>query len=515
MNRAKDIEKLKTESFDILVIGGGATGAGAALDAVSRGLKTALVERFDFSSGTSSKSTKLLHGGVRYLEQAVKKRDSGQYKLVRDALHERSTLLKLAPHLARPLALVTPLYRRLETPYYLAGLKLYDWLAGRQGLKKSHYVSAAQALAKFPMLKKEGLKGGVVYYDGQFDDARMNVCLALTASEQGATLANYIEVIKLIKKDGKLVGAEVENKETGEVFTIKAKVLINACGPFCDSVRKMDDPTAQPMLTASSGIHIVLDKKFSPPDTGLLIPKTEDKRVLFLLPWQGHTLVGTTDNPAEIEAEPKVSAEDVAYILRQLKQYFAIKVTEKDILARWSGLRPLVSQVKAHDTARLSRDHLVNVSSSGLVTITGGKWTTYRKMALDGVAQAIRVGNLKPLRPSLTEKIPLAGGENFKPNISSEIRKKFKLDSDICDHLMESYGSRAFEVAKLSEKFSARLSKAHPYIEAEVIYAARVEGARKAEDILGRRTRLFFLDSQASDLASARVNELLKQELSS
>ncbi|NBX67754.1 MAG: FAD-dependent oxidoreductase [Proteobacteria bacterium] len=513
MNRAKDIEKLKTDSFDILVIGGGATGTGAALDAVSRGLKTALVERFDYASGTSSRSTKLLHGGVRYLEQAVKKRDAGQYKLVRDALHERSTLLKLAPHLARPLALVTPLYRRLDTPYYLAGLKLYDWLAGRQGLKKSHYVSAAQALAKFPMLKKEGLKGGVVYYDGQFDDARMNVSLALTASEQGATLANYVEVIQLLKKDGKLVGALVQDKETGDSFPIKAKVIINACGPFCDFVRKLDDPNASPMLTASSGIHIVLDRKFSPPDTGLLIPKTEDNRVLFLLPWQGHTLVGTTDNPAEIEPDPQVQVSDVDYILRQLKHYFAIKVTEKDILSRWSGLRPLVSQVKAHDTARLSRDHLVNVSASGLVTITGGKWTTYRKMALDGVSQAIRVGELKPLRPSLTEKIPLAGGENFKTSISSELQRKFKLDPDVCQHLMESYGSRAFEVAKLSEKYPVRLSKSHPYIEAEVIYAVRVEGARKVEDVLGRRTRLSFLDAEASRKATARVNELMKQEL--
>lgn len=515
MNRAKDIEKLKTETFDILVIGGGATGTGVALDAVSRGLKTALVERFDYSSGTSSKSTKLLHGGVRYLEQAVKKRDRGQYKLVRDALHERSTLLKLAPHLARPLALVTPLYRRLETPYYLAGLKLYDWLAGRQGLKRSHYVSAAQALAKFPMLKKEGLKGGVVYYDGQFDDARMNVCLALTASEQGAILANYVEVVKLYKKNGKLSGAEAQDKETGQSFSINAKVIINACGPFCDAIRKMDDANASPMLTASSGIHIVLDKKFSPPDTGLLIPKTEDKRVLFLLPWQGHTLVGTTDNPAEIEPNPKVSSGDVEYILRQLKQYFAIKVTEKDILSSWSGLRPLVSQVKTHDTARLSRDHLVNVSNSGLVTVTGGKWTTYRKMALDAVAQAIRVGELKPLRPSLTEKIPLAGGENFKPSISSELQKKFKLEADISEHLMDAYGSRAFEVAKLSEKYSARLSPKHPYIEAEIIYSIRVEGARTADDILGRRTRLSFLDAKAAEEASSRVKELLKQELSS
>lgn len=513
MNRAKDIERLKSENFDILVIGGGATGTGAALDAVSRGLKTALVERFDYSAGTSSKSTKLLHGGVRYLEQAVKKMDRGQYKLVRDALHERSTLLKLAPHLTRPLALVTPLYRRVEAPYYMAGLKLYDWLAGRRGLTHSYYVSAKQALEKFPMLKKEGLKGGVVYYDGQFDDARMNISLALTASEQGAAIVNYVEVIGLLKEKGKLVGAQVRDKESGAVFPIRSKIIINAGGPFCDSIRKMDNPSVEPMLTASSGIHIILDKKFSPPDTGLLIPKTEDKRVLFLLPWQGHTLVGTTDNPAPIEADPKVSPSDIQYILRQLKQYFAMEVKEKDILASWSGLRPLVSKLEAHDTARLSRDHIVNVSESGLITVTGGKWTTYRKMALDAVSQAIRVGKLKALRPSMTENIPLAGGENFKPTLASELRKKFGFEKDISAHLTQSYGSRAFKVAKLSEEFPGKLIADHPYLEAEVVYAIRVEGARTTDDILARRTRLAFLDTKAAEAVKPKVEALLKKEL--
>ncbi len=340
MNRALDIPRLKTEEFDVLVIGGGATGTGAALDSVARGLKTALVERFDYSSGTSSKSTKLLHGGVRYLEQAVKKLDRVQYKLVRDALHERSTLLKLAPHLAKPLALMTPLYRRLEAPYYMAGLKLYDWLAGRQGLTPSQYVSAEQALQRFPMLKKEGLKGGVIYYDGQFNDSRMNVSLALTASEHGAVIVNYVEVQSLIKKANKIVGARVEDKETGEKFTIKAKVVINASGAFCDAIRKLDNPSVAPILTSSSGIHIVLDKKFSALETGLLIPKTEDKRVLFLLPWEGHTLVGTTDNPCEIESHPKVEPSDISYILRQLKYYFSLEVNERDILSSWVGLRP-------------------------------------------------------------------------------------------------------------------------------------------------------------------------------
>ena len=513
MDRAKNLDRLKSEAFDILVVGGGATGTGTALDAVSRGLKTALVERFDFSSGTSSKSTKLIHGGVRYLEQAVKKIDRGQYKLVRDALHERSTLLKIAPHLTRSLALVTPLYKRLEAPYYMAGLKLYDWLAGKKGLTKSYYVSARQALKLFPQLRQDGLRGGVIYYDGQFDDSRMNICLALTAFEQGAAITNYCEVISLVKEKGKIKGAIVKEKETGETFTVRAKVVINASGPYCDSIRKMDNPDSEPMLTASSGVHIVLDGKFSPPEMGLLIPKTEDKRVLFLLPWHGHTLVGTTDNPAIIEDNPKVSQSDIEYILRQLKQYFSLEIREKDILSSWSGLRPLVSNLKSHDTARLSRDHVVNVSEGGLITVTGGKWTTYRKMAFDAVSQAIRQGNLKPLRPSMTEQIPLAGGEKFKLSIASELQKKYSFEKDSCEHLMRAYGSRAFEVAKLAEEFPGKLEEKHPYLLAEVVYAIRKEGARTVEDILGRRLRLSFVDLVAARKVSSKVKELLEKEL--
>lgn len=513
MNRTENLKRLKSESFDILVIGGGATGTGTALDAVSRGLKTALVERYDFSSGTSSKSTKLLHGGVRYLEQAVKKMDRGQYKLVRDALHERSTLLKIAPHLTRSLALVTPLYKRLEAPYYMAGLKLYDWLAGKKGLTHSHYVSSKQALKLFPMLKQEGLKGGVVYYDGQFDDSRMNVCLALTASEQGVALANYCEVVSLIKEQGKLNGAIVRDKESGDLFSIRAKVIINAGGPFCDSIRKLDNPHIEPMLTASSGVHIVIDKKFSAPQMGLLIPKTEDKRVLFLLPWHGHTLVGTTDNPAKIEDNPKVSREDIHYILRQLKHYFSLEIQESDILSTWSGLRPLVSNLKSSDTARLSRDHVVNISESGLVTVTGGKWTTYRKMALDAVSQAIRLRGLKPLRPSMTEKIPLAGGENFKSSIALELKKKYAFEKESCEHLMQAYGSRAIQVAKLSQEFPGKLVEGHPYLIAEVIYAIRNEGARTVEDVLARRLRLSFVDQKAAKEVLPKVEALLKKEL--
>ncbi len=284
MQRQTLLENLKNGDFDLLVIGGGATGSGIALDAATRGLKVALVERDDFASGTSSRSTKLIHGGVRYLEQAVKKLDRGQWNLVRDALHERATVIKLAPHLAHPLPLVTPLYNWFGIPYYRIGLKLYDWLAGKSNLKPSRYLSAKKARVNFPMLKAKGLRGGVLYYDGQFDDARMNVTIAMTAIQQGATLLNHVEVVSLTKENSRLTGAVVRDRLSGQEIPVRSQVVVNATGPFCDTIRRMDDPEAPKMLNASSGIHIVLDKRFSPPATGLLIPKTEDGRVLFLLP---------------------------------------------------------------------------------------------------------------------------------------------------------------------------------------------------------------------------------------
>jgi glycerol-3-phosphate dehydrogenase len=513
MNREEHIDRLKHERFDLLVIGGGATGAGVALDAASRGLTVALVERGDFAEGTSSRSTKLIHGGVRYLEQAVKKFDRSQFKLVRDALHERATLLKIAPHLAHPLPILTPLYGALEVPYYTTGLKIYDWLAGKAQLKPSRFVTRAEAQKRFPMLKRSGLKGGVLYYDGQFDDARMNLAIALSAAEKGAAAANHVEVTALEKRDGKLAGAVLHDWLSGESWELGAKVIVNATGPFADHVRRMDEPETPPMLSASSGIHIVLDGRFSPPDTGLLIPQTEDGRVLFLLPWLGHTLVGTTDNPAPIEAHPRASEEDILYILRHIEKYFDLPVSRRDVRSSWSGLRPLVSNPKAADTARLSRDHVINVSASGLVTIAGGKWTTYRKMALDTVDEAILVGDLRAKGPSRTEAIMLAGGEGFNP-AQAKVLTDDGFDEDVAVYLHHTYGSRAPQVAALAQEgHGARLAEGHPYLEAEVIYGARCEFARTAEDVLARRTRLGFLDEKAALEALPKVVALLSGEL--
>jgi len=514
MKRQILLNQLKENAFDILVIGGGATGAGVALDAATRGLKVALVEKDDFASGTSSRSTKLIHGGVRYLEQAVKKLDRGQFALVRDALHERATLIKIAPHLARPLPLVTPLYNWFGIPYYRIGLKLYDWLAGKANLSPSRYLNAKEALKNFPMLKAKGLRGGVLYYDGQFDDARMNVSIALTANEKGAACLNHVEVLDLLKDGSQLAGARVKDTETGEAFEIRAKVLINATGPFVDTLRKMDDPQCQPMLRASSGIHIILHPRFSPPATGLLIPKTEDGRVLFLLPWLGHTLVGTTDNPAQIEANPKPSEEDIRYILRHLEQYFDIPVQRDDVLAAWSGLRPLVSNPKAADTAKLSRDHVIHVSDSGLLTITGGKWTTYRKMAIDAVDHAVKVGKLTELNPSQTERTPIRGGENFSGQLVKNLTERDGLPLDVAQHLSRAYGDRAPKIAELARQgWGARLSPRHPYLEAEIVYVAQEELAMNVVDVLARRMRLTFLDTEAARESFGRVAQILAEVL--
>jgi glycerol-3-phosphate dehydrogenase len=360
MDRESQVANLSTQQWDLLVIGGGATGAGIILDAASRGLKAALVEKDDFASGTSSRSTKLIHGGVRYLERAVLDLDRSQYALVKEALQERAILLRIAPHLTHFVPLLTPLYHRAEVPYYYAGLKMYDWLAGDDEAPPSRYISAKEAIELCPMLKKENLRGGVVYSDGQFDDARMALSIVLRAVEMGACAVNHAAAVRLTKENGKICGAEVQDGLSGKSLSVRAKVVVNATGPLADHLRQMDDPAVSPLLKASSGSHIVLDPRFSPPSMGLLIPKTEDDRVLFLLPWLGHTLVGTTDNPAEVTSDPKASQEDVAYILRQLKKYFSIAVDQKDILSQWCGLRPLIETQGGVSTAKLSREHAID-----------------------------------------------------------------------------------------------------------------------------------------------------------
>lgn len=515
MNRDETIKRLKQAHFDILVIGGGSTGSGIALDAAARGLTVALVEREDYGSGTSARSTKLVHGGVRYLEQAFKRLDAGQFNLVRDALRERAVVIHNAPHLAWRLPLIIPVYRPLLALYYWIGLKMYDLLAGDANLGRSRFLSRGETLERFPMLRPEGLIGGLLYYDGQFDDARLNVSIALTASEHGAAVLNHAAVTDLIKQDGRIAGAMVRGADGEGEWQIRAASVINATGPFSDEIRVLDDPQAHSMLQVSSGIHIVVSRNFCSPDIGILVPKTEDGGVLFILPWMNHTLIGTTDNKAEISYSPPVQEEEIEYLLRHAKIYLAEPLGAEDVTSAWSGLRPLVADPSQSDSARLSRDHVILESSSGLVTIAGGKWTTYRKMAQDAVDHVVSRVGIDSQESSLTLDLPLIGAADFDPNLPARLQTDYGLDSDVASHLNGSYGDRAELVAALAQKgFDRRLAPGHPYIEAEVVWAARSEHARTPLDVLARRTRLAFLNRSAAIAALPRVVDLLAGELS-
>jgi len=516
VNRDALLEILKKgETFDLLVVGGGATGCGVALDAASRGLRVALAEKGDFGSGTSGRSTKLVHGGVRYLEAALLHLDRVQFNLVRDGLHERGVLLRIAPHLCHRIALVTPLYRAGEVPYLLAGLKLYDLLAGTMGLGASRFLGPGEVLRRFPMIRSRGLKGGVLYYDGQFNDARMNLALALTAIGQGAAALNHLEVVRLVKSGGKLVGAQVRERFGGASWEIRARCVVNACGPWGDLLRRLDDPEAAPLLRVSSGSHIVLPGSFAPSEAGITLPKTEDGRVLFILPWEGGCLVGTTDEPALPCDEPAATPADIDYLLRHLERYFNLQVARCDIRAAWSGLRPLVQHPEASDTARLSRDHVVSASRSGLVTIAGGKWTTYRKMAQDTVDFALRQGGLQPRSGCRTDRITLWGGEGYREDGAHSLADEFGLDPESARHLHRSYGDRSARVAELcSGVFRERLSPGHPYLKGELLYAVRREMALRAADFLARRIPLALLDNEAARAAAPFVLQTMARELS-
>jgi glycerol-3-phosphate dehydrogenase len=513
MWRDKALERLGEKQFDVLVIGGGATGAGVALDAASRGLSVALLERADFSEGTSSRSTKLLHGGVRYLELAVKRLDRAQFRLVRDALHERHNLLRLAPHLTNTIPLVTPLYKWFELPYYWVGLKAYDLVAGAgYRIGASRALSRAETLKRLPGLKGDGLRGSVMYYDGQFDDSRMNLAIARTAEANGAVVLNYAEVTELLEASGRVAGVRFTDHVGGGSHEVRARAVVNATGPFVDEVRKLDDPAAEDSLTASSGTHIVLRGAVLPNGSGMLIPKTDDGRVLFLLPWHGHTLVGTTDNPAVAEADPAAPAEDVDYLLDYLGRYMDRTFTKQDVLSSWVGYRPLVKPRHNVNTAQITRDHHIEVSAKGLVTITGGKWTTYRLMARDALDRAVATAGISGAGPSRTGDLPLMGANGYSPQLAGQLADRYGLEADVAAHLARAYGGEALEVVTLGKELGLleRLHPVHPYLEVEVLEARQKEYAVTADDVLERRLRLAFLEREAAESVRGRVEELLR-----
>lgn len=484
----------RTEPWETLIIGGGATGAGIAVDAASRGYNVLLLEQSDFGKGTSSRSTKLVHGGVRYLEQ-------GNIPLVMEALRERGILRQNAPHLVSDLAFVVPRYDWWEAPFYGFGLKMYDLLAGKYGFGSSRLLSIEETLERLPTIKQEGLRGGIVYYDGQFDDSRLLINLLQTAADHGATALNYVQVTGLTKgPDGFVNGATARDIESGREFQIAANVVINATGAFSDAVRKMADPSVTPMIAPSQGIHLVFDRSFLPANSAIMVPHTPDGRVMFAIPWHEHTVVGTTDTPiSDVSLEPLPLPEEIDFILETAGRYLHKVPTRNDVLSVFVGIRPLVSSGNANSTAALSRDHTIRIDDSGLLSIAGGKWTTYRRMAEDCVNQAATLARL-PEKPAVTEHLNIHGF-HLDP-------KQFK-DLGV-------YGSDAFGIERLIREDSHLAEQLHPalsYRAAEVVWAARNEMARTVEDVLARRTRALFLNAQAASEMAVKTAELMAREL--
>lgn len=477
--------------WDIAIIGGGATGMGVAVDAAARGFDVVLVEAHDFGKGTSSRSTKLVHGGVRYLEQ-------GNVPLVMSALKERGLLRQNAPHLVHDLAFVVPNYSWWEAPFYGIGLKLYDLLAGKYGFGASKLLSKEETLERLPGLEPEELRGGVIYYDGQFDDARLLIHLGMTAADHGATLVNYCPATGLLRDaEGYANGLTARDEETGENLTISARVVVNATGVFTDSVRKMADPNAEQLVVTSQGIHLVFDRSFLKSDTALMVPRTSDGRVLFVIPWHGHAVAGTTDTPLDAPSlEPWPLEEEIEFILETAGRYLSRPPSRSDVLAVYVGLRPLVKG--DGKTSALSRDHVIHVDTSGLLTITGGKWTTYRHMAEDCVDHAITLGRLRE-EPCRTKSLRIHG---------------YAEDADRFGEL-DVYGSDAGAILELArdQLLGSKLHANLPYLAAEVVWAVRNEMARTVEDVLARRTRALFLNARAASEMAEPVASLMAAEL--
>ena len=497
-DRSDMLGRLREESFDVLVVGGGATGLGVAIDAANRGYRTALVEAEDFAKATSSRSTKLVHGGVRYLEQL-------DVSLVTEALRERGRLYANAPHIVRDLAFVVPQYKWWEGPFYGAGLKAYDFLAGRLNLAPSRMLSADDVISEIPNVEQDGLRGGIRYHDGQFDDARLAIALALTAVDEGAVVANRCRVVGIRKDVTTCNGALVRDTVTGEEFEVAARVVVNACGIFADEVRRLDEPEADAVIEPAQGVHIVLDRAFQPSDTAIMVPHTDDGRVLFVIPWHHRVVVGTTDTPMEkAELEPRALPDEVEFILRNANRYLAKDPTESDVRSVFAGQRPLVHPGGTGGaTKSISRNHEVFVSSSGVVTIVGGKWTTYRKMAEDTMKHVIAVGGFED-RPCGTEALRIHGAlDRDDPRLPEHD-----------PHRM--YGSDAAIVAAIAESDPELAKPLHedlPYTGAEFVFAARHEMALDLDDALSRRTRCMLLDAAAAAEIAPRVAGIMAGEL--
>jgi glycerol-3-phosphate dehydrogenase len=485
--------KHKPRTWDFVVIGGGATGLGVAVEAASRGYSTLLLEKYDLGKGTSSRSTKLVHGGVRYLQQ-------GNVSLVLEALRERTILRQNAPHLVHDLPFIVPTYDWWEGPFYGVGLKLYDALAGKHGFGSSVNLSPTETVEKIPQIETNGLRGGVQYHDGQFDDARLVINLAQTAADEGATVINYVGVRELIQTDGAVTGVVARDTLSGVEFRVEARCVINATGPFTDTVRRLDDPVCQPIMKASRGVHVVLDESFLGGETAIMVPHTDDGRVLFAIPWLDRVVIGTTDTAVTtLDLEPVAEPEEISFILSHAAKYLTHDPTRADIKSIFAGLRPLVMRDSAENTAELSREHQILISASGLVTITGGKWTTYRLMGEETIDQALTIAQLDYV-PSQTKNLAVHGWERNSPVFG----------------LLAHYGVDAYKIEAMIEaepKLGKKLHDDLPITRAMVVWAAREEMAQTVEDVLARRTRCILLDARASAEIAEEVANILAAEL--
>jgi len=496
MYRDDFVNRLRNEKqiWDFVVIGGGATGASVALDAAARGFSTVLLEQHDFGKGTSSRSTKLVHGGVRYLAQ-------GDVKLVREALRERTRLRNHAPHVVKEMAFVVPCANWRERLWYGMGFKVYDWLAGKSGFRPSRRVSQRECLAAVPTLNPARAAGGVVYSDGQFDDSRLLINLLQTASEQGAAVVNYAKVERVLKNStGHAIGIACRDLETDASMTVSGRCLINATGPFCDWVRQLDDPDSPPLVAASQGVHLVLPQRFLPGETAVIVPKTSDGRVIFMIPWHDRVLVGTTDTPIDQPVlEPRARQSEIEFLLKTAAEYLTVAPRPEDVLSVFTGIRPLVGSRSKTRTSKLSRDHHIEVSESGMVTITGGKWTTARKMGEVCIDQAIQWAGLES-RPCCTANLALHGAPAGETDKSPD----------------SVYGTDAAKINRLTDSdpgLAHCIENAQGLRGADVAWAVRYEMARTVEDVLARRCRLLFLDAQAAAAAAPPVAEIMANEL--
>lgn len=499
-SRKEKVELLSSETWDCVFIGGGSVGSGAALDASLRGLKTLLIERDDFSSGTSSKSTKLIHGGVRYLPQF-------QFSLIKESLSERKILMKNAPHLVKPIKFLLPCYELFEIPYYNLGLSFYDLLAGESGLPLHKKMGVQETLRELPYLKKKKLKGSIAYYDATFNDSRLNLALARAAEMEGALVLNKLEMLSFQKQDGKIHSASVLDRISGKSYTINSKLFVNTTGPGLDRIRSLDDDSIKPILRMSKGVHLVFPLSKTSIKHGMILPKTQDGRVVFLIPWENHLILGTTDTPVDDPlSEPRVEKEDIEYLLETISPYLEIPFQKSEILSSFAGFRPLISINKTGETKSLSREEATIESPSGLISMGGGKWTTYRKIS-ERLVNRVSI-RLNATTSSRTEKYLLPGTKGYVDNLYVDISQKYGIDTEVAKRLRDAYGEEVFSI--LGEK-PVELKGIEGYFKEEVRFFISKEFAESVVDILGRRFRILFCNLELSKKFIEPILEILAE----